>query len=170
MKKMMLLGVAVVALVLVSAGVWAVMAYTARFSRTEPVGGSGQYVVQDKITGYIWQGCPAGLTGANCDTGTIITKTWADAQTYCNGLNWGGEATGWRLPDIKELSSIVESRKSSPSMDTTAFPATPSNNFWSSSSHARNSSNAWYVIFNYGFVDVYSKSSPNDVRCVHSGP
>ncbi len=108
------------------------------FTRTEPV--AGQPVVTDNVTGLVWQGSDAG------------THTWQDALTYCDGLDWGGY-TDWYLPDEYELQSIVDYGRMNPSIDPVAFPGTPSNWFWTSSSYAGDSSYAWYVYFNNGSVD-----------------
>jgi len=135
-----------------------------RYEQSFP-GPADQLMVKDNVTGLIWQGCPAGLSGSGCLIGTILTKTRDDAQTYCNGLNWGGQATGWRLPEIKELSSIVESRNYSPAIDTTAFPAS-SDVFWSSSPAAFNTVYAYDVDFSNGHVSFNVKTGGYNVRCV----
>jgi len=53
-----------------------------------------------------------------------------------------------------------------PVIDTTAFPATPGNYFWSSSSYANDVSHAWVVDFSSGDVGDLGKSSANYARCV----
>ncbi|MBN2575724.1 MAG: DUF1566 domain-containing protein [Deltaproteobacteria bacterium] len=92
------------------------------------------------------------------------TYTWANAKTYCAGLPLPG--TGWRLPTAKELQTIVDESRSAPSIDTTAFPSTPSTWFWSSSPLAGSSLYAWYVDFFSGFTSVYDLSIAYRVRCV----
>jgi len=74
------------------------------------------------------------------------TFVWRNALAGCETLDWGGH-TDWRLPDKKELRSIVDNHAYNPSIDTAAFPATPSSWFWSSSSYADNVSLAWDVYF-----------------------
>ncbi len=97
--------------------------------------GSGD-TVTDSSTGLIWQRCAAGqsFNGGTC-IGTANTATWAAAVT--------GAALGWRLPNVKELESIVERRCATPAMNTATFPASPSVNFWSSTP-------GWAVSFNDG--------------------
>jgi hypothetical protein len=151
-------------------GGWAYMAYTARFSRTEPVTGSGQYVVLDRTTNLIWQGCPAGFSGADCNTGSTSGYFWVQAQGYCPGLDWGGYSTGWRLPGVKELSSIVDSRKYYPAIDTTAFPGMFISYFWSSAPAANNTSFAWVVNFDNSRVQYGGKVQRFLVGCVRGGP
>ena len=106
---------------------------------------SGRYsiaagVVTDTATGLAWQ---QGISPS--------TMTWADAKTYCSSLSLNGAT--WRLPTIKELVTIVdETKTSSPPIDTTAFPNTPSEDFWSSSPFAHVPSDAWAVSFANGYV------------------
>jgi hypothetical protein len=92
------------------------------------------------------------------------TYTWANAKTYCSGLSLAG--TGWRLPTAKELQTIVDESRTSPSIDTTAFPSTPSSNFWSSSPLAGSSSVAWGVYFYGGNTGGLDVSNSYFVRCV----
>jgi hypothetical protein len=147
-----------------------------RFERTEPV--ANQPVVFDRLTQLEWQGCAAGLSGADCATGSASTMNWYWASgtadpTYnpggvtdtCGNLDWGGH-TDWRLPTVKELSGIVDAGRSSPYIDGTAFPATPSYRFWSSSSHVTYSGHAWAVYFGDGRVSYYAKNDTGHARCV----
>jgi hypothetical protein len=94
------------------------------------------------------------------------TYTWANAKTYCAGVGASLGGTGWRLPTIKELQTIVDDSGSSPSIDATAFPSTPASGFWSSSPLAGSSSVAWGVDFGVGNTSNYLVSSTTYVRCV----
>lgn len=139
-----------------------------RFTRDLTV--ADQPMVQDNVTGLSWQNCVAGLTGNACNSGSAVKQTWQNALSYCDGLDWGGHQD-WRLPDTYELQSIVDFGASPRTIDTTAFPATPSNSwFWSSSSNAGNPSGAWEVDFSSGSEDGLAKSNTFYVRCVRSGP
>jgi hypothetical protein len=142
-------------------------ASTPRFSRTVV---AGDPVVADAATGLVWQGCPAGMTGdASSCTGTAITRSWQGALDYCQDSTWGGY-TDWYLPNVKELRSIVDNRRTGPAIDTTAFPGTPSSYFWSSSSYAGSASNAWNVYFYNGVLSSSVKTYTFYVRCVRAGP
>ena len=136
-----------------------------RFTRS----GTDEPVVSDNVTGLAWQGCPAGQSGIDCSTGSETTASLQIALSFCEGLTWGGHQD-WRLPDIKELTSIVDDHVVDPSIYTTAFPGTPSTSFWSSSSHAGSPPNAWGVSFNAGHVGGYGKGFGLAVRCVRVGP
>jgi len=125
-----------------------------------------QPVVNDTITNLTWQGCASGITGNNCENnGTIIKKDWADALAYCDNLIWGGYSSGWRLPDIYELVSIVDYGFYGPSIDKTAFPSTPTGS-WSSSSLKNDINSAWLVSFQYGFTIYTIKTTNYSMRCV----
>ncbi len=127
---------------------------------------NGDGTITDKTTGLIWQKCSAGQSGTNC-TGSAGDYTWSNALNYCNGLG-----TGWRLPNINELSSIVDTTKATnPTIDTTYFPNTQDNfSYWSSTTYAPDTDNAWYVNFLHGEVHPDGdKIGCNYVRCV-SGP
>ncbi|MDI7269494.1 MAG: DUF1566 domain-containing protein, partial [Myxococcota bacterium] len=138
-----------------------------RFTRTEPT--ANQFVVADAVTGLVWQGCAAGNPGTSCSESPAI-RTWQAALDYCEDLNWAGR-TDWYLPDVDELASIVDDHRTNPSIDPVAFPDTPANYFWSSSSYSGSSSYAWYVNFSYGYVYDHDKTySNNVVRCIRRGP
>jgi hypothetical protein len=92
--------------------------------------------------------------------------TWAAAKTYCGGVGAILGGTGWRLPTRNELLTIVDYSRTNPSTDPTAFPSTPVNFFWSSSSLAGSSAYAWSVAFSDGTSSTYDVSFPFNVRCV----
>ncbi|MDI7270074.1 MAG: DUF1566 domain-containing protein, partial [Myxococcota bacterium] len=137
--------------------------------RFEPLTLSGDRVVRDTATGLEWQGCVAGQSGDSCGTGSATGMSWQAALAYCDGLSWAGH-DDWRLPSRNELQSIVDYGRVAPAVDPTAFPATPSNWFWSSSSYAGSASDAWAVYFASGGVDSGGKANTTYVRCVRRGP
>lgn len=110
-------------------------------------------IVTDTATGLEWQ-----------QTHAASTMTWSDAVAYCQNLNLGG--TGWRLPSMKELQTIVDETRYSPAIDTTAFPGTPSFYFWSSSRLAHYTGFAWFVYFSDGSTSSNGLSNGYHVRCV----
>jgi hypothetical protein len=113
---------------------------------------AGERIVEDTLTGLTWQGCPRGLSGDTCETGSATTSDWQEALLYCEELSWGGSAD-WRLPNVTELLSITDDRSTWPGVDTSAFPSTPSDNaFLSSSSNAKSPSFVWNVSFQNGLV------------------
>ena len=115
--------------------------------------------VTDTSTGLRWQ--QAGV-------GSSITQTWEQALAYCEGLNLGGY-TDWRLPTSKELESLVDYSRVDPAINTTYFPSAVSSFYWSSTTNAYRTYNAWGMNFNYGYFDYYNKPSSYYVRAVRGG-
>jgi len=121
--------------------------------------------VTDTITGLVWQSDGSGTRVGSTGGTNALTCNWYEAQSYCAGLMLGG-LTGWRLPARSELITIVDFTKASPAIDVTAFPSTPSDNFWTSSPYAGSSGYAWYVGFSNGGSYVSVVGSYNWVHCV----
>ncbi len=123
-------------------------------------------------TGLTWKKCAEGLDGATCATGTATTHSWQAALQLAETLNNGGgfaDNNDWRVPNLKELHSIVERQCVNPAVNATIFPATVSGQYWSSSLHAGNNSDAWYVNFNNGLDFISGKSASHYVRLVRGG-
>jgi hypothetical protein len=96
-------------------------------------------------------------------------KTWKDALKYCEELTLSGYSD-WRLPDVKELSSLIDETKNKSPLIDACFPDTKTDDYyWSSSVYAPDTNDAWDVSFNYGYVSGSSKDNTNYVRCVRSG-
>lgn len=92
--------------------------------------------VTDKATGLIWQ---------QADDGT--GRNWQVSLAYCENLELAGH-DDWRLPNIKELQSIVDYSRHDPALDTTVFTQTDTEGwFWSSTTHGDNITLASYICF-----------------------
>ena len=111
---------------------------------------NGDGTIMDQATGLMWTQSDS---GAGMD--------WQEALAYCQNLTSAGY-DDWRLPDAKELQSIVDYTRSPDTTNSAAidpmFNVTPITNeageqdypaYWSSTTHAnlRNGSNAAYVNF-----------------------
>ena len=131
---------------------------------------NGDATVTDQSTGLMWARCPEGLSGSACADGTAFPFTWEAALIRARDSGLAGY-TDWRLPNIKELSSIVEERCAVPAINLAVFPNTPASEFWSASPSAAWSDYAWYVSFydGYAYDDGYGRSSNDHVRLVRSG-
>ena len=130
---------------------------------------NGDGTVTHALTALTWKQCVQGLSGTGCATGAASVMTWSAAlRTAVNDTTAGH--SDWRLPNKKELESIVETCGYTPAINRSAFPNTPSSYFWSSSSYGQDPSNAWIVNFNLGFTNAYSKTAYSfNVRLVRGG-
>jgi hypothetical protein len=120
--------------------------------------------VSDSRTGLMWKKCSEGQSGINCD-GNATTYTWEKAQELNKGSSFAGY-NNWRIPNVKELLSIVEEQCSQPAINLKVFPNTQSSalyfRFWSSLHDTSDGSMAWLVFFkngksnsSYKWVDSY---------------
>ena len=116
---------------------------------------NGDGTVTDTGTGLMWQQSTGG------------SMAWDAALTYCESLTLAGHAD-WRLPNRKELRSIVDYAKYNPAIDVDAFPNTLSSSYWSSTTSAFSSGNAWFVYFYDGYGNYFNKSNVYYVRAVRS--
>ena len=131
---------------------------------------NGDGTVTDKVTALQWKRCSEGQTwsGGTC-IGNATYYTWQQALQLADGASFAGKSD-WRLPNIKELASIVEQACYDPAIDLVVFPGTPVwPQFWSSSPYADGAGHAWIVYFNYGYDGAYSKYNAYQVRLVRGG-
>ncbi len=118
--------------------------------------------VKDNVTGLIWE-VKQGGNGILRDEGLHDADdryAWNYAKTsYVASVNAATlcGASDWRLPNIRELSGLVNYNRVNPAIDTVWFPNTKSSNFWSSSLFPGVSYNAWAAAFNVG--STHSESS-----------
>ena len=137
-------------------------AHTAQAQTRFSYSADGSEVIDSK-TGLVWQRCSAGQSwsaGLNTCTGTAATYTHEAA------LSFAKIQTGWRLPNVRELSSITDKSLINPAIDVTAFPVTPANLFWTASPYAGIAAYAWYVSFLDGYIYSISRNSSHHVRLV----
>jgi len=119
---------------------------------------NGNGTVTDNCTGLMWQ---------KDDDDQL--KIWVDALSYCENLTLGGHAD-WRLPDVRQLQSLVNYGMHDPAIDSTYFPGTNTDDsYWSSTTVLTSLDLAWSLDFQDGKVEDDSdvwKPGGNYVRCV----
>ena len=75
---------------------------------------------------------------------------FGEARDYCAKLTLAGKK-GWRMPTLQELLTLIDEHAASgPLIDTSAFPDTPSEQFWTSTLFASSPITSWYIFFNRG--------------------
>ena len=83
---------------------------------------NGDGTVTDEATGLMWQ-----------RESDDVIRVWEGALSYCEGLTLA-DYTDWRLPDVKELASLVDVSRESPTIDPVfgggAYVYTTSSGYW----------------------------------------
>ncbi len=94
-------------------------------------------------------------------------KIWSDAIKYCEDLTFAGYSD-WRLPNKNELLSIVDRSKYDHAVNTSFRNVSSSTGRynWSSTSYARDTSEAWWMSLDDGRAFCSVKSRKLAVRCV----
>jgi len=130
---------------------------------------SANGMVTDIRTGLMWDRCARGLSGVGCATGTASTFTWQAALNVAATIGTYKGYNDWRLPNIKELRSLVEECWINPSINEFAFPNTTASVFWSGSPYAGDPSSALYVDFLVGNTLIDLRDIAHRVRLVRAG-
>lgn len=120
-------------------------------------------MVKDDVTNLIWER----KTISNKDQ----TYTWDDAKAYAESLALDGNS-GWRLPTIRELLTIIDFAKSTaPAVNADYFPNISKSLYWTSTDYVLGSavyddqgnfqsySSAWSINFSNGTEDVASNKT-----------
>ena len=130
-------------------------------------------IIEDTVTGLLWQRCALGQQATETACTGIATKmTWQEAIQASFALN-----DGWRLPNIKELASIINYQCFTPPYNLTTFPNTPTSRergFWTSTPGQKNISGeeeettAWISDLWHGQLKRSSVMEKHYVRLVKS--
>lgn len=123
--------------------------------------------VTDTQTGLIWKRCLEDTTwnGSTC-AGLPVDLPWRQAMSRGTG--------GWRMPNIKELQSLVETACSNPAINRSIFPGALEDAgvlqdwVWSSSNQSFSNDWALFVNFGPGSSTGDLKANANSVRLVRN--
>jgi len=128
------------------------------FSVTPRFMDNGNGTVTDRLTGLIW------LKDGNCvdffsnDNTGQNKRNWEAALDAANklssgrcGLTDGSVAGDWRLPNRRELLSLMDYSRITPALPSGhPFTKIQSDYYWSSTYHAAGTDVAWRIDFNHG--------------------
>lgn len=107
-------------------------------------------IALDHATGFEWTRCPLGhifknkgtpddITDDECAPEGATRTKWTNASSRVNSVNTNGLAGydgvvsyDWRMPNVKELSTIVERACTDPARNIDIFPETVADYMWSS--------------------------------------
>ncbi|MFK5892083.1 MAG: DUF1566 domain-containing protein [Pseudomonadota bacterium] len=130
--------------------------------------------IYDNLTGLMWSRCTIGKMW-NSETkeceGDASIHNWKESLNEVHNLNQTGflSQQDWRLPNIKELASIVDLSCVSPAIDQTVFPDTDNAEFWTSSVFEQYPGRAWYLHFGLGHDYPADKRYFKQLRLVRLG-
>jgi hypothetical protein len=133
--------------------------------------------VTDNLTGLIW------LKRADCGGSGGTGISWTNALTFTNSLRdgWTGDGSGgdcglsdsstagqWRMPNVRELLSLIHYGYGSPALSNTAgtgkwtegnpFTGVQSDFYWTSTTFVNGPSMAFSVMLNNGIQGYYNKT------------
>ena len=131
---------------------------------------NGNGTVTDELTGLIW------LKDANC----AGRKIWSEAVSWANGLydgctdcggtnddcglSDGSVARDWRLPNVRELQSLIDYGEHGPALpDGHPFTGVQSDYYHASTTCADYTGSIWGMSLHSGYVYYADKSSLNPV-------
>ncbi|MCP5005209.1 MAG: DUF1566 domain-containing protein [Planctomycetes bacterium] len=139
---------------------------------------NGNGTVKDNLTGLIWTE----------DADIVPAKaTWTEAMDACaaltdgmNGLTDNSVAGDWRLPNVRELQSLIDYGVSGPAVPDTSgagkwitgdpFAGVQSDFYWSSTTLASSTTSAWDVSLDGGIVSISNKANlSKHIWCVRGG-
>lgn len=126
-------------------------------------------VTVDRASGLMWSRCTLGL---QWQQGTCVAVgdtqwSWGDALLHVASIEYAGYSD-WRLPNRKELESIVERACTSPALNEEVFPAAEIGLYWTSTPNVGRPDASWVVDFTNGSHRNLQKTELGYVRLVRS--
>ena len=127
---------------------------------------NGDGTISDQHTGLMWMTCTYGQTysSGSC-TGTATSGDWEDAFAAADTSNAANNGDGtyghkdWRLPNKKELSSIVDLGNTPSTVNQTIFPSTQGAAYWTSTPSAADDSKAFTIDFTTATYGAATRST-----------
>jgi len=98
--------------------------------------------IKDNVTNLLWSPTVQ-------DQGAAVTMDYSTAEGQAANADLCGKATGWRIPTITELLSLVSYDRTGPTIDTNVFQDTQASWYWTATD---GNGGKWGVTFNTGSV------------------
>jgi len=110
---------------------------------------NGDQTVTDTLTGLMWQKNPNAIPKSN----------WSQALSLCDSSPVASY-TDWRMPNLREMLSLIDYYYYSLAVDTTAFPLLDGDDtiYWTSTSNIADGVYAWCVDLDTGETAAASKT------------
>jgi len=139
---------------------------------------NGDGTITDNNTGLVWEKLSSDGSIHDQNMTYVWDNAFAVHVAALNTANFAGH-NDWRLPNVKELQSIVDYQNINPAVSSafnngctpgcTACSCTFNSIYWSSTSYATRAQRAWSLHINFGQVADDSKGNAFFVRAVRAG-
>ena len=119
-------------------------------------------IVTDNIHRLLWQ-----------DTlNTKVDKhSFSEADAYCDNLSLGGLTSGWRIPTVKELASLIKLEAYDPAIDGNVTNVAYSDAYWTNDVQSGLDTSRWDINFKDAVINLTGTnhaSFDQYVRCVRN--
>jgi hypothetical protein len=132
---------------------------------------NGDGTVTDRQSKLMWMRCSAGQEWtANDCRGAASSLDWTGAQAAAGEVNRAGQYffNDWRVPQLRELATLVERECGAPRVNLAVFPGTPGEFYWTASPRAGVASRGSIYALSFGAegVQAMPRAEQNHVRLV----
>jgi hypothetical protein len=111
-------------------------------------------IALDLRTGLNW------MPAVQTPTATVAWEEALHAVAALNRDDWEGGHLNWRLPNVRELESLVDLKSHSPALPTDWPVETDMEGYWTATTSVYEPRYAWVVYMRDGAVGVGFKSKP----------